>query len=101
MEDILAILFIFGGGTMVALAMSPIGRAVAARIQGGAGRSGDEVSRLQESHQAVLAELDAVRQDVAELQERLDFTERLLARHREEQRLPGAGGPRAPDGVQS
>lgn len=98
MEDVLAILLIFGGGTMVALAMSPIGRAIAARIQRGGATPGDELTRLQESHQAVLTELEAVRQEVAELQERVDFTERLLARQREEPRLPGVVGK---DGVQS
>jgi hypothetical protein len=92
MEDVIAIVLIFGGGTVVALALSPIGRAIAARIQHGPGRrDDDEVRQLRESHQAVADELEAVRQDVVELQERVDFAERRLARHKDDPRLPGAG----------
>ena len=36
MEDVLAIIFIFGGGSLFLLAISPIGRALAERIRGGA-----------------------------------------------------------------
>ncbi len=36
---------------------------------------------------ARLAELDQLKQRVGELEERVDFTERLLARHREGERL--------------
>ena len=38
--------------------------------------------------QAKLAELDQLKQRVAELEERVDFAERLLARQREGERLP-------------
>ena len=34
-------------------------------------------------------EVDRLRLEVSELHERMDFTERLLASQREEQRLPG------------
>lgn len=93
MEDVLAILLIFGGGTMVALAMSPIGRAIAARIQGGGAGAvpSEEVKRALESNQAVLDEVEGLRRDISELQERVDFTERTLARQREDPRLPGQG----------
>lgn len=37
----------------------------------------------------VLAELERLQTRVAELEERLDFAERLLARQREADRLPG------------
>jgi hypothetical protein len=37
----------------------------------------------------VLAELQGLQTRVAELEERLDFAERLLARQREAERLPG------------
>jgi hypothetical protein len=76
MEDILAILFIFGGGTAIVLSFSPVGRAFADRIRGRAASS-----TLDEG--AVLAELESLRADVAELQERVDFSERLLAKGRE------------------
>ena len=90
MEDILAVLLIFGGGTLVALAMSPIGRAIAARIQGHGPGGEADVRALRESHEALTSELEAVRQDLVELQERVDFTERVLARKRDEPSLPAS-----------
>ncbi len=88
MEGILAIVFIFGGGSMFLLAISPVGKAIAARIQSQSGGSNDQLRRVLESHETVLEELEHVRQDVVELQERVDFTERLLARHRDQGQLP-------------
>jgi hypothetical protein len=41
-----------------------------------------------EDPQARLAELDQLKQRVGELEERVDFAERLLARQREGERLP-------------
>ena len=83
MEGVLAVTFIFGGGTAFLLSISPIGRAVAERIR---------------AHGAVpmhdpelLAEVDALRHDLSELQERVDFAERLLARTQERQQV-GQGG---------
>jgi hypothetical protein len=40
-----------------------------------------------EDMQARLAELDELKRRVGELEERVDFTERLLAQHREGERL--------------
>jgi len=83
MEGILAITFIFGGGTAFLLAISPIGRAIAERI-----RAHGAVP-MQDPE--LLAEVDALRRDVSELQERVDFTERLLAQTQERQQV-GRGG---------
>jgi hypothetical protein len=83
MEGILAITFIFGGGTAFLLAVSPIGRAIAERI-----RAHGAVP-MQDPE--LLAEVDALRRDVSELQERVDFTERLLAQSQERQQV-GRGG---------
>ena len=84
MEDVIALVLIFGGGTVVALAMSPIGRAIADRIRGqSAAGNSDEVRRLQASQEEMASDLESVRRDVGELQERLDFTERMLAQKRE------------------
>jgi hypothetical protein len=92
-EGILAIVFIFGGGTLFLLAISPVGRAIAARIQGGAAKASDEqVERLEAGQQAVLDELETLRHDVVEMQERLDFAERMLAQQRERGALPAEGG---------
>ncbi len=72
MEGVLAIILIFGGGTAILLSFSPVGRAFAARIRG-------EVPAPQPDPE-LRAEVELLRQDVVELQERLDFTERMLAR---------------------
>jgi hypothetical protein len=83
MEGILAITLIFGGGTAFLLSISPIGRALAERIR---------------SHGAVpthdpelLAEVDSLRRDVSELQERVDFAERLLSQSQERPQVAKGG----------
>ncbi len=89
MEDILALILIFGGGACIAMAFSPIGRALADRIRGKSATAagGDLHTELAEHKEALDQELEAVRREVAELAERLDFAERLLARQREGERL--------------
>ncbi len=91
-ESILAIGGLFGGGTLTLVAFSPIGRAVADRIRGksAAGDSSALRTELADHKEALGQELEAVRREVAELAERLDFAERLLAKGREGQRIgPG------------
>ena len=79
MAGVLFILIVFGGGMLVVLSKTEIGRAIADRIRGGAlGTAPDP---------ALLEEVDRLRHDVAELQERMDFAERMLAAHREPDRL--------------
>ncbi len=85
MEGVVAIIFIFGGLTVFGLSMSPVGRALAERIRGRAAVQLDP---------EVLAELDELRADVAELHERLDFAERMLARRDDHGRL--LEGPNQP-----
>ena len=75
MEDILAIIFLFGGATLTLLAFSPVGRAMADRIR----RHG--AAPVYDAE--MVAEIQSLRADVSELQERVDFTERLLARKNE------------------
>jgi len=75
MEGVLAITFIFGGGTLFLLSMSPVGKAIAERI-----RAHGAVP-MQDPE--LLNEVDALRRDVAELQERVDFTERLMLQQQE------------------
>jgi len=87
MEDILAIILIFGGGTCALLAYSPVGRAWADRIRGRVPGSADGAAQRAELTEAV----DLLRREVAELAERVDFTERLLAQQRGADRL-GPGG---------
>jgi hypothetical protein len=80
MADILALFLIFGGGTLIAISFSPVGKAVADRIRA---RSAEAPS-----DPAVYEELERMRGELAELQERVDFTERLLAKSREPDQLP-------------
>ncbi len=89
MEDILALVLIFGGGACIALSFSPIGRALADRIRGkSASTDGGELrAELAEHKDALNQELEAVRHELAELAERMDFAERLLAKGRESERL--------------
>jgi hypothetical protein len=69
LEGVLAITLIFGGGTLFLLSISPIGRALADRLRG---------KNQPAQDPELLAEVDALRQEVAELHERVDFTERIL-----------------------
>ena len=73
-EGILAITFIFGGGSIFLLAISPVGKAIADRI-----RHGTQPLGAGGTEPEVLNELEQLRADVGELQERVDFAERLLA----------------------
>ncbi len=65
---------------MVKVFRGPIGAALAERIRGGAPPADD---------QALAAEVDHLRGRLAEVEERLDFAERLLAQAREADQLQG------------
>jgi hypothetical protein len=73
-----------GGFFAWMIAISPVGKAWADRIRHGR-TPPDGTVRGREEIRAVLDELQ---REVAELAERVDFTERLLARQREAARLP-------------
>lgn len=85
MEDILALILIFGGGTLAVISFSPLGRAIGDRIRHGpAGCAGPDPLLTEE--------VERLRQEVAELHERVDFAERLLSRQRDAEMLPGNRG---------
>jgi len=81
-EDIIAIIIFGGGSAMFLLAFSPVGRAIAERIRR---------SAPADIEAEVYAELDGLRSDVHELQERVDFAERLLAEQREQGQIANRG----------
>ena len=88
---LVAVVLLFGGGTLFLLAISPIGKALAARI------SGKKTTIEDDETVAVLkdirSELDDMRhlpEQMSELGERVDFLERMLAKQREAERLPPA-----------
>jgi hypothetical protein len=73
-------------GAVVAL-RGPIGRALAARIEGR--RAPDHETLLElEDLRARVAALEAGQSHITELQERLDFAERLLSRQHHRPGLP-------------
>ena len=77
-EGVLAITLIFGGGTLFLLSISPVGRALADRLRGHAAPAQDP---------ELLAEVDALREEVAELHDRVDFAERILMNSPERKEL--------------
>lgn len=72
---------LFASIAAVIILRGPVGRALAERIAGRRGRDAD-------ASEPLLAEVEELRRRLGELEERLDFTERLLARHRDAERLP-------------
>lgn len=69
-------------------AISPLIKALADRVRGGALPAGLE-ARIEalEAGRPITGETDAVYHRLAEMEERLDFTERLLAQGREAGRI--------------
>jgi F0F1-type ATP synthase membrane subunit b/b' len=69
---------------LVKMFKGPIGAAIAERIGRGAARADDP---------GLSADLEQLRGRLAEVEERLDFAERLLAQAREADQLPGGPHP--------
>lgn len=74
--------------TLLGKVIIPIAQAYARRLEGSAGSSRNpmELADLE----ARVHELEIRESRVAELEERLDFTERMLSQQRDPARLPGA-----------
>jgi hypothetical protein len=85
MEDIIAIIAVFGTGMVAVVAFSPIGRAIADRMRG---KNADALP--SEEIDDLRAQLQGMQEQVSELAERQDFTERMLAQARERGALPPA-----------
>ena len=81
-----AILMVFGTGMVGAVAFSPIGRAIANRIQKKDGTA--LAPEVQDALDEQAEQLEALRRQVGELAERQDFAERMLAQVREKGALP-------------
>jgi hypothetical protein len=97
---LVAVTFLFGGGTLFLLAISPVGKALAARILGRQSPVIDEDELLKEMKELRRevdslstggdpAALEDLRRDIDQLAERMDFAERLLAQQRSSPRLGG------------
>ena len=81
MEDVIVISIIFGTVTVGMITLGPIGRAIASAIgrKSGAGAAPELAAAVDELADRVAG----LQQQVSELAERQDFTERLLAQARE------------------
>lgn len=78
------VMFVMIGLTIIL--RGPLGQAVADRIRGGG--SADADPRLREELDHLRMEVDDLRGQLTEAQERIDFAERLLARRDEAVQLP-------------
>ena len=88
---LVAVILLFGGGTAFLLAISPIGKALAARISGKkAALEDDETAEEVKELRREVEEMRHVNEQMSELGERVDFLERLVAKQREAERLPPA-----------
>jgi hypothetical protein len=95
MPEVLALIIpivAVGGFFAWMIALSPLGKAYAERLRGA-----PRPSASSERDDAVLQALEDVRREVAELAERVDFTERLLARGRDAERLAAPGDAAPPE----
>jgi hypothetical protein len=78
---VIAIIGFFGTIFTAIVTLGPIGRAIGDRVRSkGAGGS---IAAMQEQLDEVLVRLDDVQRQVAEMTDRQDFAERLLAKARE------------------
>lgn len=91
-DVIVPVVTILGIASAVIL-RGPLGRALADRV---ARRGPAPDGRSAEIAADALLELDNLKQRLAELEERQDFTERMLTRAREHGDLGPAGGHRGP-----
>jgi aldehyde:ferredoxin oxidoreductase len=71
-----------GGFFAWMIALSPVGKAFAERLRAAKAPAGD-----REGQEELLESVEHLRREVAELAERVDFTERLLGQQRGGERL--------------
>jgi hypothetical protein len=81
-------MFLALGAAAVGLLFGPIGSALARRIAGRADPD-DTHAEIEEMGARMTAEADDLRNRLAEVEERLDFAERLLARGGEADQIRG------------
>ena len=81
-------MFLAIGAAAVGLLFGPIGSALARRLVGRS-EPGDAHAEIEEMGARMTAEVDDLRNRLAEVEERLDFAERLLARGGQADQIPG------------
>jgi hypothetical protein len=88
---LVAVIGLFGGGTLFLLAISPVGKALAARLTGKKGVvADDETTEEVKELRREVEDMRHLPEQLSELGERVDFLERLVAKQREVERLPPA-----------
>ena len=83
-------MFLAIGAAAVGILFGPIGAALARRL-GGRPEPADAHGEIEEMGARMTAEVEELRTRLAEVEERLDFAERMLAQGEQAQRLPGRG----------
>lgn len=78
---------LIGGGIFAGLVFGPVGKAIGRMLDAGDAVDDQLVMRVEDL-EARLAELSMEQSRVAELEERIEFTERLMAQRDEAARLP-------------
>ena len=79
---LVTMLALVSGVLLLGVVMGPIGRALGRRVEG-RGLAEADLIALRDEVQAGTAEAADLRREVAELQERMDFAERVLAAPRD------------------
>jgi Tfp pilus assembly protein PilO len=85
LEDVAAVVLLLGVAILVAGLLWPLIRAFARRIEGGA--AGAELQAEVDSLRERVRQLEEMPPRMAELEERVDFAERVVAKGREPERL--------------
>jgi hypothetical protein len=80
-------MFLAIGAAAIGLFFGPIGSAVAQRLSGRQGAT-DSHAEIEDLGGRVTAEMDNLRHRLAEVEERLDFAERLLTQDAPANQLP-------------
>jgi predicted dinucleotide-binding enzyme len=84
LEPLIPIALFFSVAAVVVL-RGPLGRAIGERI---AGRADEVTAGSAREAEALRAEVEQLHDRLTDLEERVDFTERVLARSREQSELP-------------
>jgi hypothetical protein len=85
LHDMAVVVLLLGAGLMFAALIWPLIKAIARRIEGGA--AGADVQAELEGLRERVRQLEEMQPRMLELEERVDFTERIVAQGREADRL--------------
>ncbi len=81
-------MFLALGAAAIGLLFGPIGQALARRL-GGRTEPDENAAEIERVNERITTEVDDLRARLADVEERLDFAERLLARGGQVDQIPG------------